>query len=943
MSCPGPDFPPSQPDKEALDFVLSSLERGSSLDWQRFRESHSGDVDSIAKAAEAAERYQQLLSDVRTARGAPSLAPGERLGDFEIVEALARGGMGEVYRAKQRSLGGRVVALKVLRADQRSTTDQDRFEREAMLLSELHHPNIAEVYGFGRSGPFLFLAMRLIPGDSLAHRIQSSGAPIEPRLAVTWCTDVAQALTVIHSGGLVHRDVKPSNVVLETPGSGRELAVLVDFGLARPVEGLSRTTQGIAPMTAAYAAPEQLLGSQVDGRADVFALGALLHDLLSGVHAGERQRAASGLPALPQRKGINEDLRAIVAKATQVERALRYRDSLALLQDLEAWSKGAPIQARRPSHAERAWLLLQRRGPSVLLWGFAGGCAALLVALFAWGYSLSLHADEAREAARVHDLPTLREAYAAIPTLLEGVYIRDEAVRMLARRASGLTGPDSLQSIADALEQGDTTQALQVAASRIAEVGLAGDEPVLDLLLDTIRHAPAAETREQCFVLLVLAITENPEANQQATEASREVIELARSYLRAVPDTGQGDDRQAMYALTALGALGGTQEAKYLCQYWTKLRPGSETMRLATESLARMLRRSVSTGEQVSMLSQAPWRSVMGRIKNMRSEGVHGDWGFRISLVRLATAYHLASRREGVRTDPAIAIPDEWLNSDPIRWKGLGSYCTPEELAAADDPRSRLFSASIDWRPGLVQPSRMLGTLAGLLADPVLLREHEQTLVRCGWTWREATALLQPPYAQAVEELRLGLSPLDRGRGGSPPHSKGVTNELKRLPFRFLEGSRSESELAAWRFYQHDPPGLSGAATALATKSIRLLREGGAPAVLLLGDPGSSEVVLGIEQLPQGEEGWSLRLLGQNSSRSSLPYQGISRIDLFLDGLWVETKSLSHVELLYDSFDIPEMWLNSGQHDLRISLNRESTTPYRLFEVSIRTQPLPRK
>ena len=235
-----------------------------------------------------------------------TLTPGARLGPYEILGALGAGGMGEVYRAVDTRLG-REVAVKVLRGDLASQPDApggvaslERFEREARAIASLSHPNICRLYDVGHQDGFDFLVMELVQGETLLERLRRGPLPVEQALA--YAIQVAGALDRAHTQGIVHRDLKPANIMLTAEG-----AKLLDFGLARllpgaalELEGVTMpgplTTEGAILGTIAYMAPEQLDGSTVDARADLFAFGAVLYEMFAGRHAfdGPSQAAVIG-------------------------------------------------------------------------------------------------------------------------------------------------------------------------------------------------------------------------------------------------------------------------------------------------------------------------------------------------------------------------------------------------------------------------------------------------------------------------------------------------------------------------------------------------------------------------------------------------------------------------------------------------------------------------
>ncbi|MCB9674735.1 MAG: serine/threonine protein kinase [Alphaproteobacteria bacterium] len=200
-------------------------------------------------------------------------------GRFEVTEPLAQGGMASVWQGIQRGLD-RKVAIKILDADGESHDDfGKRFEREATLLAQLRHPNTVRVYDHGREGDRFFLVMELIEGETLEHVVKTEGA-LEPLRAIRLMRQVCAALHEAHEANLVHRDMKPSNIMLATRWK-EENAVVVDFGLVK-VEGSANTTRtGLRVGTPKYMAPEQINGEAVDRRTDVYALGLVLYLMLT--------------------------------------------------------------------------------------------------------------------------------------------------------------------------------------------------------------------------------------------------------------------------------------------------------------------------------------------------------------------------------------------------------------------------------------------------------------------------------------------------------------------------------------------------------------------------------------------------------------------------------------------------------------------------------------
>jgi eukaryotic-like serine/threonine-protein kinase len=225
------------------------------------------------------------------------LSPGVRLGPYEILDAIGAGGMGEVYRARDARLG-RDIAIKVLppsfAAIAQSTA---RFERDAQVLASLNHPGIASIFGVEESNGVHGIVMELVEGPTLADRLHQGSIPLEEAPAVA--KQVAETLEYAHERGIIHRDLKPANVKVTPDGTVK----LLDFGLAKVIEGESEgsdvsssptisamaTQAGIILGTAAYMSPEQARGKSVDRRADTWAFGVLLFEMLTGqpLYGGE--------------------------------------------------------------------------------------------------------------------------------------------------------------------------------------------------------------------------------------------------------------------------------------------------------------------------------------------------------------------------------------------------------------------------------------------------------------------------------------------------------------------------------------------------------------------------------------------------------------------------------------------------------------------------------
>jgi serine/threonine protein kinase len=294
------------------------------------------------------------------------LAPGTRLGPYEILAPIGAGGMGEVYRARDPRLD-REIAIKVIPAElAREPERMRRFEAEARTASRLNHPNVVTIHDIGVEGGVAYIAMELVPGESLRERL--ARGPMPAREALAAATQLADALARAHGAGVVHRDLKPENVMIAPDG---RLKVL-DFGLARadpagPPATSSADTEdllssdGAVLGTIGYMAPEQARGDRTDARSDIFAFGAILYEMLSGRRAFRGKTSLAVLAAIlaPEETdlsglpgGAPPTLAAIVRRCLEKdpERRLSSAHDLALqLRDLDA--PAAPPAPTRSSGA----------------------------------------------------------------------------------------------------------------------------------------------------------------------------------------------------------------------------------------------------------------------------------------------------------------------------------------------------------------------------------------------------------------------------------------------------------------------------------------------------------------------------------------------------------------------------------------------------------------
>ena len=343
-------------------------------------------VSSDAPGGNCPACLWKLASSTLAAGASDGLStPGagfRRFGAYVLIEEIAHGGMGVVWRARQDGLG-REVALKMILSGRLATSAQVlRFYTEARAAARLDHPNIVPIFEIGEDMGCHFYSMRLMEGPSLARALKEGGS-FEPTRAARIVAATAQAVHFAHQRGVLHRDVKPSNILLDADGK----PYVVDFGLARLTEEDSNASRTDAILgTPAYMAPEQASGPsrQVTTAADVYGLGAVLYELLTSRPPFEAESPLKTLrlvveaePRAPRAidSRIDRSLDVICRKCLQKQPEKRYRTAAELADDLERWLAGKPILARPVSMPERfvAWA---RRRPEL-----AGALGALLIAL----------------------------------------------------------------------------------------------------------------------------------------------------------------------------------------------------------------------------------------------------------------------------------------------------------------------------------------------------------------------------------------------------------------------------------------------------------------------------------------------------------------------------------------------------------------------------------
>jgi hypothetical protein len=395
---------------EVITTYLKAVDAGERIDQAEWLQRYPDLADDLAEFFASQQSVERVAAPLRDAGAMParqnpsgdaptlpppsqggfadSAQPGDRIryfGDYELLDEIARGGMGVVYRARQASLN-RTVALKMILAGQfAGTADVERFRREAEAAAGLDHPNLVPIYEIGEHGGQHYFSMKLIDGVSLARR--AADFVRDPKAAVHLLAKVARAVHDAHQHGILHRDLKPSNILLDARGE----PYVGDFGLAKHVDGRHpQTRTGAIVGTPSYMAPEQARSQKaLTVAVDVYGLGAILYELLTGRPPfraeNELETVLQVLDRDPPRPRavnprIDRDLETICLKCLEKAPRSRYNSALALAEDLERWLAGHTIQARPSGPVRRVWKWA-KRNPTL---------AVLLVVLPLWYFNVRL-------------------------------------------------------------------------------------------------------------------------------------------------------------------------------------------------------------------------------------------------------------------------------------------------------------------------------------------------------------------------------------------------------------------------------------------------------------------------------------------------------------------------------------------------------------------------
>jgi WD40 repeat protein len=401
-----PNGPPASAGREdalngALADLLDALGRGEPVDLPAWQARYPAFAAELADLVAARREFGAALAETGSGGGSRTGPSGvtqspRTLGDYELLEELGQGGMGRVYKARQRRLD-RIVALKVIRAGApASEAERVRFQTEAEAAARLDYPNIVPVYEVGEHDGQPYLAARYIAGGPLSRQLDRFRD--DPRAAAGLVAVLARAVHHAHQRGVLHRDLKPGNVLLEwrAEGAGPPVPHVADFGLARLLDhdsGLTRTGDLVG--TPSYMAPEQASGgaAAITTATDVYGLGAILYALLTGrpPFAGATvlatlERVKGHEPERPRRLNpkVGHDLETICLTCLAKDPRRRYGSAEAMAEDLESWLGHRPIAARPATARERLAKWVRRHPTAAAFAALSAAAVALALAGSLW-------------------------------------------------------------------------------------------------------------------------------------------------------------------------------------------------------------------------------------------------------------------------------------------------------------------------------------------------------------------------------------------------------------------------------------------------------------------------------------------------------------------------------------------------------------------------------
>jgi hypothetical protein len=733
---------------------------------------------------------------------------------YELLGELGRGGMGVVYKARQKGLG-RLVALKmVLVGGHAGPEELARFRAEAEAIARLQHPNIVQIYEVNEAGGLPCFSLEFCAGGSLERRL--NGTPLPPREAALLVETLARAMAAAHQKGIIHRDLKPANVLLAEDGTPK----ITDFGLAKRLDEASRTASGAVLGTPSYMAPEQAAGKgkEVGPAADVYALGAILYECLTG---RPPFRAATALDTLVQvvsddpvpptqlQSRTPRDLETIALKCLQKDPRGRYASAEALADDLGHYLRGEPIQARPIGVAERLWRWC-RRNPRVAL--LSGAVAGLLIVLAVGGLTAAFLINQSRrEIVRQKDvaenrLELVRSAIVAlsdeVPDALANAPFAGEARERVLRAVTqflseaqgkgddaGVVGRGLLSVLR---REGDLralsgdakgAESKYEQARRLAEEAYRAEPAQKDKaagnlaaalgglaeLADQLRQADRAIDYLQQALALRKAVVESPQSGELPPADARAALGTTYATLARVLRTRKGDHAAALenarHARELLGEAIASGQITSKLREQTHRNCGLAALEVgrAAVALDRIEEGKKAFEESIQQFQELVDSAPKNTAYLLSLEVASSEYGD-LLLLRLGQPEEARRRYEvALAQSRAVAFTDE-----AARYQQIGLALDHYRLATAalkmgdKAAAARSYAAARAWRE--VHLRELESSLAGQKNpnDPGMLTDARINLMlaqaRCGQR-REATAM-----ASHLLETAISLPAKDRWR-----------------------------------------------------------------------------------------------------------------------------------------------------------------------------------
>jgi formylglycine-generating enzyme required for sulfatase activity/predicted Ser/Thr protein kinase len=519
----------SQPPPTAYDDLLDRLLAGLETDVEEEIRLHPGLTEDERRALRTLAFAKGGFAGLEVETGGVAL-PFDRIGEFELVRRLGAGSVGMVFLARQASLP-RLVALKLLRPGLTLSREADaRLSREAQVLARLHHPNVVTALAYGHDQGVHYLVMEYVEGrglDEVLHEARNGGARPTAVQVTGWCRDVARALEAAHQAGVVHRDVKPSNIRITPDGR----AVLVDFGLALDRPDSTLTTAGAFRGSPRYSSPEQIdpRGVEVDARTDVYSLGVTLYEAITlrapfegsttqavfaRILSNDVEAPTKVAPATPR------EVETVIMTAIERDRERRYPSAAAFARDLDALLELRDILARPPGPTRRLRKWIRRRPGAAALWA-----AIVLTLLTAAAMVLFRKLADRRELVR------------------RGAALMTEARDLHARAAAARKQAEEIEDDVERLREEMAGRTLEVEEGRVLA---RGEGRALAFRFDQETSFHAAVNRAHAALALSPAAAEPHDllaelyVERWRESMKRESPALSRTYERLVAEHDPG-------------------------------------------------------------------------------------------------------------------------------------------------------------------------------------------------------------------------------------------------------------------------------------------------------------------------------------------------------------------------------------------------------------------